>query len=326
MGTYLIMAVDLVMQITAASLAVRLIRVSRITAWSIIALALVMMALHRVYTFMEWFSTGVPPTAVHEIICLGASALMVAGVAFIGPVFRQVKESEEQLRQSEQKLRFLASQLLIAQEKERRKLAQELHEDLGQNLQALVLETSHIKQDLPAGEQGLCRECEDLLHHLRKMIGRIRSLSWALSPQHLEDLGLIAGLQHLIKEFCNQYGINQCRTDFDKIDNLFQPLAQLNIFRLCQEALSNMGEHAQATQVSLIIKKYQDKVIFVFTDNGRGFDVKEVLSQPGAGGVGLFTMDERAKLLGGSLQINSQPGRGTEVLFSAPIAAASRVV
>lgn len=237
------------------------------------------------------------------------------------------RRSEEALRESEQKLRFLASQLLISQEKERRKISLELHEDLGQTLQALKLQTSYIKQHLPVEQPGLCQECESLIYHLNGIINRVRGLSWELSPHLLEDLGLLATLRYLIDDFCQHYGIKWCQTDFDEIDSLFAPPALINIFRIFQEVLTNIGEHAQASHISLAIKKHSESVNFVLSDDGKSFDVKEAMSHPeGTAGLGLYTVDERVKMLGGSLRINSRPGQGTELKFSVPIPSPDKAI
>jgi PAS domain S-box-containing protein len=230
------------------------------------------------------------------------------------------RRTEETLRESEKRLRYLTSQLLLGQEKERKKISLELHEDLGQTLQALKMQASCVKKGLEANQEGLSQECETLLQHIGGIINRVRGLSWELMPNMLEDLGLQATLRHLLDDFSEQYGIKNCQTDFEEIDDLFPAAEQITIFRIFQGALSNIGAHAQATRIALSIKKNgHGQICFSIKDNGRGFDVEAVLSQPGdAAGYGLYAMEERAKMLGGSLRIESRPGRGTELRLSLP--------
>jgi signal transduction histidine kinase len=228
-------------------------------------------------------------------------------------------KSETALEESAQKLRFLNSQLLAAQEKERQKLSHELHEDLGQTLQALKMQTNYIKQRLPKDHQDLYQECEDLLLHLSRIINQVRGLSWELRPQALDDLGLLAALRSLIEDFCKHYDIQRCRTDFDEIDALFPAADQINICRIFQEALSNIGEHSQATDVALSIKKSEAGVSFALFDNGKGLDAQKVMAySQSRTGLGLHAMEERVKILGGSLRIDSRPDWGTKLHFVVP--------
>jgi signal transduction histidine kinase len=130
----------------------------------------------------------------------------------------------------------------------------------------------------------------------------------------------LATLRHLLDDFSEQYAIKNCQTEFEEIDDLFPAPAQVTIFRIFQGALSNIGKHAQATRIAISINKNAPgQVCFSIKDNGRGFNVEAALSQPGdAAGDGLYAMEERAKMLGGSLRIESRPGRGTELRLSLP--------
>lgn len=231
------------------------------------------------------------------------------------------QRAEQALQQSEQKLRFLTSQLLLSQEIEREKLSLELHEELGQTLQALKLQTSAIKKGLHEHQAGLGQECEILARRLVEMIDRLRGLSWELSPHCLEDLGLSSALRELFDDFRQHYQIKWFQTEMDEIDDLFTPPEKITIFRIVQGALSNIGKHAQATHVTLDLKRKVDGLSFVVTDNGKGFESEAMMSLPGgAKGFGLYAMEERVKMLGGVLQIHSRPNLGTELSFTLPIA------
>jgi PAS domain S-box-containing protein len=232
------------------------------------------------------------------------------------------RRSEQALHQSEQRLRFLTSQLLASQEKERGKLSLELHEELGQTLQVLKMQTSAIKKGLQEHQSGLGQECEVLARRLVETIERLRGLSWELSPHCLEDLGLGAALRLLIDDFHQHYQIKWFQADLDEIDDLFAAPEKITIFRIVQGALSNIGEHSQATHVTLDVRRKGDGLNFVLTDNGKGFETEDVMAKlGGARGFGLYAMEERVKMLGGVLRIHSRPGLGTELSFTLPISA-----
>ena len=155
---------------------------------------------------------------------------------------------------------------------------------------------------------------EELLHYLDGLIDQVRQLSRELSPPTmLEELGLVNALKYLIEEYGKHYHIPQRRVDLEEIDNLFSNSAQINIYRIFQEALTNIGRHAQAAHICIEIKKTGNDVSFVIRDNGKGF-------VPGRKtGIGIAAMTERVKLLRGEIEIQSQKGTGTGITFNIPI-------
>lgn len=229
------------------------------------------------------------------------------------------KEAEARLQDSERKLRFLASQLLDAQENERRRISRELHDELGQALTLLKMHLVAIEEQIPAKPDRLKKDCEYLLGYIDQIIENVRRLSWDLSPTILEDLGLSSSLRHLLHEICKNHEI-MCSKKIDGIGPLFSPALQTTIYRIFQESLTNICKHARATRVMVDIKRRGNRITFVLTDNGVGFEVEEALSRNVAErGLGLTAIQERVHLAGGTLHLWSQKGKGTRITFSLPI-------
>jgi len=230
------------------------------------------------------------------------------------------RRAEAALKDSEQELRRLASQLLSIQEQERRRVARELHDELGQALTVLKINLVALEDQLAPDQQGLKSSCEHMLSYIDTVIENVRRLSWDLSPSSLEDLGLSAALGYLVDETCHNHNI-QCALVMDEIDHLFTPEIQINIYRIFQESLTNVVKHAQASLVSVNVIREEGRVSFAIRDNGRGFHVKQAMaSKVAKKSLGLTAMNERALMARGSLQISSRKGRGTTIAFSIPTA------
>jgi signal transduction histidine kinase len=165
------------------------------------------------------------------------------------------KWTEEALRESEKTLRYLTSQFLTAQEREKRRVSRELHDELGQALALLKLRLRFIEKNLQEDQTILKKECEDNLQYIDQVIEDVRRLSRDLSPSILEDLGLSAALHWLINNLMKNYLI-EISLDVEDINHLFSQDAQIIIYRIFQEALTNIGKHAQATKVSVVMKEH----------------------------------------------------------------------
>lgn len=227
----------------------------------------------------------------------------------------QARQAEKQLKESEQRLRNLASQLMTAQEDERRRISRELHDELGQSLLVLKLQARDIETTLSPKQQRLRRECREMLGNLDQLVDNVRRLSRDLSPMILEDLGLSAALQRLIQDFSKHYRIEYW-ADESRIDDLFPSEAQVAIYRIFQECLTNIGKHSGASRLTVSINKAADRVSFLIQDNGKGFDPAQRRNL--AQGLGLAAMEERVRMAGGVLSIWSQEGAGTKISFDIP--------
>jgi PAS domain S-box-containing protein len=229
------------------------------------------------------------------------------------------RRAEEALRESERRLRYLASQLLSAQERERKRISMELHDELGQSLAVLKLQIRAIERGLGSHQQDLKSGCRELLLYLDGVIDDVRRLSRDLSPAILEDLGLQAAVRYLIDGVSKHYAVRYS-FEVEDLDDLFPVDAQITIYRIFQECLTNISKHAGATEVSITIKEKDDLICLAIEDNGAGFDPAQVAGRRGTGrGMGLAALDERSRMLGGTLKIRSQPGSGTRFTCAIPV-------
>jgi signal transduction histidine kinase len=229
------------------------------------------------------------------------------------------KKIEETLRESEKHLRHLSSRLLTAQETEQKRISRELHDELGGALAVLKLRLSSTGRDLLKNQSMHREEFENNLKYIDQIIESVGRLSRDLSPSIVQDLGLSAGLRWLIDNFSKNYPAN-ITCDIADIDHLFSHEPQIRIYRILQEALTNIVKHAQAKNVSLAIKKEGVRISFALEDDGRGFDVEQVLTRDATQrGLGLSSMDERVRMLGGLLDLRSQVGKGTRITFTIPM-------
>ncbi|MCL4501330.1 MAG: PAS domain S-box protein [Deltaproteobacteria bacterium] len=231
----------------------------------------------------------------------------------------RLKKTQKALRDSEAKLRFLSSRLLKSHEGERRRLSLELHDELGQTLNVLKMQIRYVARKLHRDQGDLKADCDYMLDYINEIIETVRRMSRDLSPSILEDLGLTVALKHLTDEFTKHYQI-ACRVRIPQIDQLFPQESQILIFRIIQESLTNIAKYAEASQVTLDIQTKGDNISFLISDNGRGFDAEQVIALNSVQkGLGLAAMDERVRMLGGSLEIWSKEGAGTRLSFSLPI-------
>lgn len=228
----------------------------------------------------------------------------------------ELKQTEESLRESEAELRYLSSQLLMAQESERRRISRELHDELGQSLALLKLQLSLTRKKLP---EDLQHQYEEQMHSIDQIIENVRRLSRDLRPAALDDLGLSAALQWLIKNFEKNFNI-KITVDSPDINPFFEHDAQILIYRVFQEALTNVAKHAGAKNISVVIKKQEDRASFAIEDDGKGFDLTKALTKHALErGLGLSTMEERIRMLKGTLNLWSEAGAGTRISFTIPI-------
>ncbi|MGA9755373.1 MAG: response regulator [Desulfobaccales bacterium] len=224
-------------------------------------------------------------------------------------------------KQAELNLRYMASQLLNAQERERERISRELHDELGQSLLVLKLQANRIAKKLGENQPAIRIKFQEMIRQMDRLVDEVRRLARDLSPTMVRDLGLSSALKRLIEEFSRSYDIQADIHPIKGLDELFPREAQINIYRLFQESLTNIGKYAQASRLTIAMQREDGQVAFMVADNGKGFRVNEVLGDPTRRGLGLMAMQERARMMGGSLEIESEEGKGTRIAFIIPVSA-----
>jgi signal transduction histidine kinase len=232
----------------------------------------------------------------------------------------ELEEMADELKKSEERLHRLSSDLFSVQENERKRISFELHDELGQSMAALKLQVGSLARRLgDVDPEELRLVCDEMRDNINQIIENVRRLARDLSPVVLDDLGLQAAIEYLVNNFSKIYNVEIKYQQAD-INHFFNEDSQRIIYRILQEALTNIGKHAQAKHVSLVIEEKDRAVRFTVKDDGRGFNVQKTLDKKDTErGMGLAAMSERVRILGGKISIVSRPGIDTTVTFTAPI-------
>jgi signal transduction histidine kinase len=230
----------------------------------------------------------------------------------------RIRASQAALETSHQEVRFLAGRLIEAQEVERARIARDLHDDVSQQLAGISIAFSGLKQRL--GEyhvsEELRQELVELQQQTLKLARNVRQLSHDLHPAVLQHLGLVKGLTSYCGELGRAHRVAitcSAEGDFGAIT----PDAALCVYRIAQEALRNVVAHARAGRTDVRLFQLGDHAHIMITDDGRGFDAASRVERDT--GLGLVSMSERARLIGGTVSIVSRPNRGTQVEATIPM-------
>jgi len=222
-------------------------------------------------------------------------------------------------KNADENLRYYLQAITKAQEEERKRIALELHDGTAQNLIALLHQLENLlssKTKLPVRE---ARALWGFHEQIRDVLQEVRNFSRDLRPSILDDLGLLPALEWVTFELKNKYGIEASFKVAGSERRLAQE-AELLLFRSVQEALWNTAKHAQASKAEVKVEFDENKIMLTISDDGIGFKPPESLGAlPYAGKLGLAGMQERVRLLGGSLKLESKLGKGTTVFVEAPI-------
>lgn len=222
-------------------------------------------------------------------------------------------------RAAEEYARNLVGQLVTAQEDERRRISRDLHDQLGQQLTALRLKLAALRDD-PAQDEAARTRLDELQALAERIDSEVDFLAWELRPTALDDLGLAAALSNFVKEWSGHYGVpaETHVAGFGPGETRLPPQTETCLYRVAQESLNNVYKHAQAARVSVILERRDGYAVLVVEDDGVGFHTSEATKQEGGRRLGLIGMRERAVLLGGSVEVESEPGKGTTVFARVP--------
>jgi PAS domain S-box-containing protein len=239
------------------------------------------------------------------------------GPAISGTVSDMTKRrrAEQALRESGKELRILSNQLLSAEEKERKRIARELHDGIGQALSAIKFSVENsLRQLRNEADHSELKSLEAVIPLTQKTIEEVRRIVKDLRPSILDDLGILATITWFCREFQNVYAGIRIKREIDIQENDIPSPLKTVIYRILQEALNNVAKHSRADLIQLTLEKSDSRIELKIQDNGVGFDLAKTISlKPSQRGFGLASMRERAGLSGAAFDIVSTVGKGTVI-------------
>jgi PAS domain S-box-containing protein len=254
-----------------------------------------------------WTSVSAAPVAVADV-----------GAVEVTVDITESKLAERALQESRERLQTLSQRLVEVQEEERRAIARELHDRVGQTLAALNINLIIINDQLAGKvDEQINARLSDSMKLVTETITLVRDVMSNLRPSVLDDYGLEAALQSYLDDYMRRYDI---RVVMDRSGSLISrpgPSVEMTFLRIAQEALMNVARHAGASEVSLSLHQNEGAIQMTVQDNGRGIQLMEQARRLGSHG--LTIMRERAEALGGTLEVESAPGQGTRITVTIPV-------
>ncbi len=215
---------------------------------------------------------------------------------------------EDELKTSAERLRFISAQLLTTQENERKRIARELHDSIGQSLAAIKFVLEKKISQLNSTTNFLGIKLEDIVPMIQNTMEEIRRVSMDLWPSILDDLGLLSGINYFCRQFGEIYSAIKIDKDLAVTEDAVPASLKIVIYRILQEALNNIAKYSKADKVLISLHKKNNHLELAIADNGIGFDYQTFPK-----GMGLVSMKERVELSGGSFALTSFPGKGTTI-------------
>jgi signal transduction histidine kinase len=232
----------------------------------------------------------------------------------------QRQQSEEALHKSEKELRLLSSQLLSAQENERQRIALDIHDNVSQKLVAMKFRVELALDEFDRSGEKSAELSRILIPVIQQSIDEVREIYMRLRPSMLDDLGLLATLSWLWRDFQDTNPGVRFHSDIDIEEGDIPENLKVVIFRVMQEGLDNVSRHSKADEVHVALTRENDNVELTMQDDGIGISLEEVLSvDDSLRGMGLSGMRERVELVGGTFRIDGEKGKGTQVHASWPL-------
>ena len=260
------------------------------------------------------------------------SAALAASNRRLRHEISQRKSAEESLRQSEQhygqllqqsrhmqeQLRLLPRQLLVAQEEERKKISRELHDVIAQTLTGINVRLAKLKAAAALNTRGLEQRIGRTQQLVQRSVQIVHRFARELRPAVLDDLGLIPALHTFLKHFREESGIRVSLSAFAGVEQVNGDKRTV-LYRVAQEALTNIAHHAQASRADVRIQQQDGAVRLSIKDNGKGFQQDRVVRAKTGKRLGLLGMRERLEMVGGQFSVTSAPGKGTTVVAQIPL-------
>ena len=213
----------------------------------------------------------------------------------------------------------LLRRIVTTQEEERSRIARDMHDQLGQQLTALRLKIATIAEDSSIGPR-LAREIEGVQESAARLDSEVGFLAWELRPAALDDLGFVAAIRVFVAEWSRHYQIPAELHVGNVEGKRLTPEIETNLYRITQEALNNINKHAEAKNVNVVVERRRNEMLLIIEDDGKGFEPSDTRSGKESGSeLGVVGMRERAAIVGGTLEIESAPGKGTTIFAKVPI-------
>lgn len=241
--------------------------------------------------------------------------LFSSGEVWILNDITQKVKAEEKLIKSRDQLKKLSEHLQAAREEERAKIAREVHDDLGQSLTALKMDLVWLKKNRQLRHEILSEKLDSMVDVINQTIKTIQRIGTELRPKLLDDLGLISAIEWQTREFQNRSGI-KCKINLSEDSVDLNNNASLTVFRIFQEALTNIARHSKADSVDITIKSTTKDFYLSIYDNGEGIPKNKLDASTS---IGIIGMKERADIVGGHVKINTDSKKGTEIIVVIPI-------
>lgn len=225
----------------------------------------------------------------------------------------------EQSRLLQGQLRRLSRRILSVQEEERKRISRELHDVIAQMLTGINVQLATLKTEAASNTKGISRKIAHTQRLVEKSVDSVHRFARELRPAVLDDLGLIPALHSFMKSFSTKTGVHVSLTAFAELETL-SGTKRTVLFRVVQEALTNVARHAQASRVDVSILKHAKAVCMRINDDGIAFDVERMWQDRKSQHLGLLGMRERVEMVGGTFTIESEPDRGTRIQVQIPFA------
>jgi two-component system NarL family sensor kinase len=224
----------------------------------------------------------------------------------------------DRLAQGEKRFRLIAQGILRIQEAERGRISRELHDGVGQSLTALKMQLEMLERSAPPDQAALRSRLAELTRIADRALQDVRQLSRLLRPQMLDELGLVPTLRWLARTVQEGTGLG-VQLSVEGMEERVDPDLETIVYRLVQEALTNVAKHAQASSAHVRLRRGRGRLLLSVRDEGRGFDPGQALGADDTGGGGLRGMRDRVDLFGGKFELRSAAGEGTSVEVELPL-------